>query len=453
MTKMSSLMIAVITCALLAGTAESQSLDARRLGMGGVVTSDVGDFTSSNIAFRAVPQGAPGTGTGSIPLPLGLIQYLSNHPVYDSKDSLFNIYKIANVLLNPPLTIQLSRPREVSGDISIFIAQDSLRVDLADVKRVIPKNSMKQGAVVHLMGIHRNFGKGFVQISPLIHLRNELTLDPKLRDALRDAVPFTGNTRYGLTDEGRAQAAVSFQAGYAARALYRVPANEPSTDPRRNGATALYVGAAPKYLLGLAYGDAGGNGGATTGDTLFASGNPVTIDMNGETRDSGIGGSGGLGNGFGSDLGGVLYWNSFEFGLGINDFGSQIHWNVTRRRHVYDNATNKFTTTVVARDEKYTSRIPATTTLNAAKRVGRTTIAADIVAGDLRTTLHAGAEFWFGMFALRTGLYRDQNQLAEFAGGAGYRFGKLGLDLAIASNSRNISRERGAELSASLSLY
>src|SRR5882762_10111458 len=265
MSKVTSLTSALIVCALLAGTAESQTLDARRLGMGGVVTSDVGDFSGSNIAFRAVPKG-PG-GTGSIPLPLGLIQYLSDHPVYDSKDSLFNIYKIANVFLNPPLTIQLVKPKEVSGDISIFVAQDSLKVDLADVKRVIPENSMKQGGVIHLFGIHRNFGKGFVQIGPLVHLRNELTLSDKLRDALRDGRPFTSNTRYGLTDEGRAQAAVAFQVGYAARALYRAPANESSTDPRRNRATALYLGAAPKYLLGLAYGDARGEGGVTTGDT------------------------------------------------------------------------------------------------------------------------------------------------------------------------------------------
>jgi len=150
MSKVTSLTVALIGCALFATTAESQTLDARRLGMGGVVTSDVGDFSGSNIAFRAVPKGAGGT--GSIPLPLGLIQYLSDHPVYDSKDSLFNIYKIANVFLNPPLTIQLVKPKEVSGDISIFVAQDSLKVDLADVKRVIPENSMKQGGVIHLFG-------------------------------------------------------------------------------------------------------------------------------------------------------------------------------------------------------------------------------------------------------------------------------------------------------------
>jgi hypothetical protein len=452
MMKAGSVAIAVALGALLAGTAAGQTLDARRLGMGGVLTSDVGDHTGSNIAFRAVPKGTGGS--GSIPLPLGLIQYLHDHPSYNSKDSTFNIYEIANVLLNPPLTIQIHKPSDVSGDISVYVARDSLRLDLADVKRAIPEHSFKQGGVYHIGGIGKSFGKMFIQVSPLIHLRNELTLSDNLRNALKDAVPFTSNTRYAVTDDGRAQAAVSFQAGYAFRALHRASAEESnSNDPRRNGTTALYLGGAPKYLLGIAYGDVHGTAGATTGDTLFASGNPVTIDMDTQTRNALAGGDGGTGTGFGSDVGAVLYYQNFELGLGLNDFGSQIKWNTTVRRHVYDNATNTFTTTVVARDQKFTSRIPVTTTVNVAKRIGRTTLAADVVKGDLSTSMHAGAELWFGMFALRSGIYRDQNKMMQFAGGGGYRFGKLGLDMAIATNSRNIERERGAELSASLSLY
>ncbi|HZI88954.1 MAG TPA: DUF5723 family protein, partial [Candidatus Polarisedimenticolia bacterium] len=335
------LVFLVLCCGLAAGTSGAQTLNARRLGMGGVLTSDVGDHTGSNIAFRAVPKGAGGS--GSIPLPIGLIQYFSDHPTYDSDDSTFNIYEIANVLLNPPLTIQLVKPDEVSGDISVFVAQDSLRVDLADVKNVIPENSMKQGGVYHIGGIGKSFGRAFFQVGPLVHIRNELTLSDELRDALRDAVPFTGNTRYGLMDEGRAQAAVSFQAGYAFRALHQASEGEKDlNDPRRNGATALYLGAAPKYLLGVAYADARSTGGVTTGDTLFASSNPVTIDEETLTHTSEPGD--GMGTGFGSDVGAVLYFRNFELGVGLNDFGSQIKWKTRVRRHVYDDATNEFTT-------------------------------------------------------------------------------------------------------------
>src|SRR5262249_13086865 len=103
----------------LAASADAQSLDARRLGMGGVLTSDVGDHSASNIASRAVPKG-PG-GPGSIPLPLALTKYLSAPPPYDSKAPPFNIFPIANVFLTPPLTIQIVKPDEVSGDISVFV--------------------------------------------------------------------------------------------------------------------------------------------------------------------------------------------------------------------------------------------------------------------------------------------------------------------------------------------
>jgi hypothetical protein len=123
------------------------------------------------------------------------------------------------------------------------------------------------------------------------------------------------------------------------------------------------------------------------------------------------------------------------------------------RRHVYDDSTNEFATYELAKDEKYTSRIPVTTTVNVAKRIGTTTLAADVVDGELHTMVHAGAELWFGRLALRGGSYRDQNRIWQVTGGAGVRFGKIGIDMAIATNSRNIERERGAELSASLSLY
>lgn len=437
---------------LASGSAQGQILNARRLGMGGVVTSDTGDRSGANIAFRAVPKGQ-GDAT-SIPLPIGLIQYAADHPTFDSSDSTFNIFEIADVFLNPPLTIQLVKPEEVSGDISIYVARDSLQIDLAEVKRVIPDGSMSQGGVYHVGSIGKGFGKMFLQFSTLVHVRNEFTLSPELRDALRDAVPFTGNTRYALSDEGRAQAALAFQAGVAFRAAYLPAAGETDhRDPRRNGSTSLYLGAAPKYLVGLGYADARSVAGVTTADTLFSDNDPVTFDMEAQTRHAALGGDGGAGSGFGSDLGAVLYWRNFELGVGLNDFGSQIRWDTTVRRHVYDDSTDTFTTSEIATDERYVSRIPVTTTVNVAKRIRRTTIAADCVSGELRTTWHAGAEFWFGMLALRAGTYRDPNRLWQATGGAGLKFGKLGLDLAVATHSRNIERERGAELSASLSIY
>src|SRR5258705_12762496 len=79
------LAILMLVLGLPFGVAQGQMLDARRLGMGGVVTSDVGDYTGSNLGLRAGPEGA-GRSRAS-PLPLGLHQYLARHPTVPPQES------------------------------------------------------------------------------------------------------------------------------------------------------------------------------------------------------------------------------------------------------------------------------------------------------------------------------------------------------------------------------
>jgi hypothetical protein len=436
---------------MLASPAGAQFLDARRLGMGGVATSDNGASTTANVAFRAVPRG---TSWGSIPLPLGAVQYIGNHPTFDPDDPDFNVFSILDLAANPPMTLSLSRPKEVSGDISIFVGKDSLQVDLADVRESIPKESMKFGGVFHLFGIGKRFGPLFFEISPLIHVRNELTPSDEFRAALRDAQPFQTNTRYSVSDNGIAQAAISYQVGYALRAFHSAARSEStSIDPRRSGATAVYLGAAPKYLMGFAYGQVRSDAGITTGDTLFGSSDPVAVDLSGLTRHAAIGGSGGMGHGYGVDLGTVLYWRNFELGVGVTDVGSMIHWSTTRNRIAYDDSLNKFSSDVEAKGAGFNSRIPATATFNLAKRIGPTTLAADVVRNELFTGVHVGAETWFGMVAARAGTYRDSNENWQWTGGTGFRFGGIGLDTAVGTNQRNTQEARAVEFCASITLY
>ncbi|HEV8128868.1 MAG TPA: hypothetical protein VGQ14_04360, partial [Candidatus Eisenbacteria bacterium] len=80
-------------------------------------------------------------------------------------------------------------------------------------------------------------------------------------------------------------------------------------------------------------------------------------------------------------------------------------------------------------------------------------LAADMVASELKTQIHVGVERWLGMWALRGGSYCDQNGLWQFTAGTGVRFGNLGLDVALATHSRNVEEERAAEMCASFTLY
>lgn len=453
---LSALLASALLVASGAGRASAQTLDARRLGMGGVVTSDMGAASGANLAFRAVPKGH---GHHSIPLPLGLIQLAANPPQFDSSKPDFNAFEIADLITNPPLTLSLSRPDPVSSDVKVYVSRDSLSIDLEDLRRIIPESSLQNGGVTHLPGVGIGFRKAFAQVSPIVHIQNELTLDDKLRAVLRDAAPFTTDTRYGLGDIGVAQGAVAFQAGFAFRAYHATAPgkgeeeDEGDEDPRTNGATALYVGAGPKFLYGVAYGDLRGLGGATTGDTLLGSNDPVALDVAATTRDAVGGGDGGHGHGFGADIGAVLYYQNFELGIGVNDISSQIDWKVSERMHVYDDSLNQFTTTPLSKDRAFTSRIPATTTYNLAKRFGETTVAASVVDGPLATSIHLGAEMWFGMIAGRVGTYRDTNDHWQMTGGGGVKLGKIGLDLAVATHQRYVEEKRAVEMAASLTLY
>ncbi|HEU4725686.1 MAG TPA: hypothetical protein VFU59_10380 [Candidatus Eisenbacteria bacterium] len=446
----------LLAAASIARPAEAQTLDARRLGMGGVVTSDMAAARGANLAFRAVPKGRS---HGSIPLPLGLIQFASDTPEFDPDSPDFNVFEIADLITNPPLTLSLSRPDPVSSDISIYIARDSLSIDLEDLRRIVPESSLQNGGVTHLPGVGFGFRNAFAQMVPVVHVQNELNLDDALRSVLRDAEPFTTRTRYGLADAGVAQGAISFQAGLAYRVYHKTAPgegeeeDEGNEDPRRNGSTSLYLGAGPKYLYGVAFGDVRGFGGATTGDTLFGSGDPVAIDVAARTRHAIVGGDGGAGHGTGADVGVVLYHRNFEFGIGMNDLGSEIDWKVTERRHVYSDSLNEFTTTEVASDREFTSRIPVTTTINVAKRFGDTTVAADIVDGPISTSIHLGAEIWMGMLAVRAGTYRDANDQWQGALGGGIKFSRIGLDLAIATHQRYVEEKRAVEMAMSLTLY
>jgi len=426
--------------------------------MGGVATSENKASLASNIAFRAVPSGIQ---TRSIPLPIGLFQVLHDHPTFDTSDPDFNAFQLLNLVTNPPLTLSITKPKDISSEISIFVARDSLMVDLEDVQRAIPENGWNLGGVYHMFAIGIGVKSFFVQVVPTIHIRNEFKLDDALERALKDAEPFTGNTRYGTHEDGEAQQFVAWQVGAALRPLYRLPddANEDdqddplANDPRRNGATALYVGGAPKYLWGLAYGSAKGTAGITTGDTLFGSGDPVSIDMAVQMRHSAFFDKKPPGSGFGADVGAVFFHRNYELGVGVNDLGSQIKWKTTVLDHVYSDSTNQFTTTTVGRNVEYTSRVPVAVIVNAARRSGSMTLAADMVASELKTQIHVGVERWLGMWALRGGSYLDQNGRWQFTGGSGVRFGNLGVDVALATHSRNVEEERAAEMCASFTLY
>src|SRR5690242_12135336 len=160
-------------------------------------------------------------------------------------------------------------------------------------------------------------------------------------------------------------------------------------------------------------------------------------------------------HGVAADAGLVLFVDKLEIGLGVNDIGATIQWDHTDLdRYTYDTVSNTNVKTPLERDTKFKSQFPVTGSANVAYRTKKMTVAAtlDRTANE-RWIPRAGAEMWVGPTPLRGGVYLDSYQLLQFTAGSGVKFGKLGLDVAFATQSRGITTKRGLEMAASLAIY
>lgn len=420
-------------------SARSQTLNARRMGMGGVVVPG-GGSEGFNPAYRAAP--LPPDARRGLPLPIGLIPLLANPPVLDPDDPEFNIYELANQVYNPPWNLQLISPQPPSNDIVVELGRDHLAIELGELGRIFPSNRSVVGALTRAPSLGFAIRNFFLSAGAVAHYENELTLNEPLYAALARGESFQTNTQYELDDDVLGQAAASMELGWAGSLLR-------SGEPRLRRGMAVVGGVRTKLLRGLAYGDVENTVSFSTSDTLFSN-SPINLDYLGVLRTAGSA-DGGWGHGL--DLGAVWILDGFEAGLGVNDVVSRLGWKVEESVARRDSAAGDFARVILARDVPFTSQLPRTATLNLAYRFGRTLLAADVIHGMEQVTGHLGAETWFGFLALRGGAGIDANEQLQLGGGMGVKLGRVGVDLAVATNSRNLTRERGVELGAGLALY
>ena len=432
-------LIGLLLLALSSQNALGQALNARRMAMGGVVLPGAGG-EASNVAYRGVPI-APGSNS-DVALPIGLIPLIANPPVIDPHDPDFNIYELANTVYNPPWNLQLVSPEPPSSDILVELGRDHLAVELGEIGRLFPEDRSRVGAVTQGPSLGFGFRRFFAGASAVVAYRNDLALNQPLHGALADGQPFQTRTEYALYDDGMGEAAAMLQAGWAGAVMK-------TGDPRTRAASALYAGVRAKLLRGLAYADAENRIAFTTTDTLFSSA-PIDLDYSGFIRKAGPSG-GGWGQGL--DLGVVWLLGDLEVGVGVNDLVNRIDWKVEESVALRDSIVGDFARVITGQDVPFTSRIPATGTVNVSTKLGGFLVAADVMRSLGNTTGHLGVETWLGMLALRSGAHVDANRQLQFGGGAGLKLGRFGLDLGLATNSRNLSRERGLELGAGLALY
>ena len=430
---------AVLAAALIVSTsANAQVFSARRMAMGGVVVRGGAGLSSANVAYRAVPAEPPEG--RQIPLPLGLVQLAAHPPVFSVSDSSFNAFELANYLYELPWNVRLSASPAPSSDVSVSLGRNALAVNLGDLAKAIPGDATN----VSMIETSPSYEWGrpiSVGIAPLIHYQAQFDMNDALFQALAHGQAFAPNSDYEGNGTGISQAALGLDVAYAAPVFS-------TGDPSHRGGVSLYAGARAKLLRGLLYGGGSGTAAFHTPDTLFGNDSvAVDYDVRYRTADP----SGG-GMGYGLDLGAACLAGPVEIGIGVNDVRTQIDWRV-RESEIYRDSTGNQVNRLIATNQALTSTVPTTVTANVMTRLGPLLVAADAIKGPLSWTAHLGAERQYGTLAVRGGLALDENQLVQYAGGTGVRFGRVGVDLALATNSHNLSRVRVLELGAGLTLY
>ena len=418
--------------------------DARRIGMGGLSLGRSGSLVRYNPAYRAVPASGDRRGQPklTIPIPLGIIQFLHDHP-HLSKDPAFNPDSVGfnpilvvNTLLNLPLYLEVKKAPTPTNDVTFTIGDTLLIVNLGEAARLVPEDQF--GISGSSRPLDPGFGfKGFrVGVMGWLHDDVEFQLGDRLLGFLRDSQPAATNTRYSVLVHGVVQGGFAPTIGYAARIA-------------GDSARGFYVGGAVHYYMGVGYFRTDGDAGFITGDTIFGGTNPVTPDGRAFTQYSKPGST--LGHGIGGDVGVAWVSGPIELGVGVNDIGATITWPDTRQDSAFyhDSSYSK----PVGNHVETKTKLPVSYIANVGYTVGKTTLGADILNTGRGSVVHVGGEQRVGVFVLRGGIARDQRKRIEFGWGGGLRFGALGLDVGFWTHRNSLSNVRGITMATSLSIY
>src|SRR5438094_5831174 len=199
--------------------------DARRIGMGGLSLGRSGSVARYNPAYRAVQAEAARNGQPklTVPIPLGIIQFLHDHPhlssdpAFDPKSRGFNPILVVNTILNLPLYLEVKKAPTPTNDVAFVIGEDSLMVNLGLAATLVPEDQFG------ISGSSRPFAPGFgfkgvrVGVMGWVHDDVEFQLGDTLLGFLRDSQPARHNTRYSALVHGLVEGGFAPTVSYAAR--------------------------------------------------------------------------------------------------------------------------------------------------------------------------------------------------------------------------------------------
>lgn len=446
-----ALTLAVLVLAPARAARAQFSFDARRVGMGGVSLSRDGNVRRYNPAYRAVKNRSDVSGAPkfSIPVPIGLIQFLKDHPpgqwdtdpLFDPDSAAFNPFELMNLVFNPPIFYEVKKAPTPTNDVEFTIGKNAFVVDLGAAQVLIPEQEFGLGTTSRLLDFGFGFGGFNIGVMGFLQYEVGFTLDDSLRSVLREADSVRANTTYRVLGDGIVQAGFAPTISYAGRLTHGAGGAD-SDD-------GVYLGAALHYYMGGMYGRGTGPSGFTTGNPVFGTTPTPLLD------DTLYMSNNAFGKGIGGDVGIAFISGPFEVGFGVNDIGAELTWDDTKVQRIqYDAAGDSIFTSLIVNHVETKTKLPITYVANAALRMGTgTTVGGDIVNSGRGTVIHVGVEQRTGPLALRGGVSRDQRKKMQFGWGAGLRFGPIGLDVGFWTHSNSFATERAITMATSISVY
>ena len=446
--RLSFVLLFVFVAGVNGAPAQNWSFDARKIGMGSPSGGE-------NLASRMIEEERQ---YRSIVLPFGLIQVFRDFdrikPDLDNDE--FDLVRMVEYAAAPlHYTIGRESSETKADEFINDLSEGELSRDLNEYKGFIPVN---QPAAAGLSA--PNWGKTFrvggatdgafhgvyVGAGPYVYMRTASVIDEQLTAILTPGPPmYVPLAQLPAQNNTRGELALAIAGGYRGRLAL------PTGLGAGGARDGLYVAANYNYLHGFRYEELDMQLRLDTDRAGLVTVNPVLPPPLFVTRTNAE-----SGKGMAIDVGIGAVIDAWEFGLGANGLANRIEWTDAER-------TSYFHANLLAGGGELTEgptvpigdlrvELPIDYRANVGYDVGGWAAVAEFGRGYQGKSFHTGGELRLGLVDVRGGAVYSR-ELWNPSGGVGLNLSdRVGLDVAVYSNSANVERKRNPAIAVSLRL-
>lgn len=427
-------------------SAQNFSFDARRIGLGSPGGGD-------NLGSKMIQEESK---YRVIPLPFGLIQVVKDIDRLNPSKDEFDLVRAIELMASPlHFTFGRDTTDSAGGDFVVDITNGELSRDLNDYKGFVPVNQPTAEGLAspnwgYTFKVNRGGGESFqgvyVGAGPYISTRTVPAIDERLITILRP-----GENVYIPNAQLLAQDVTQFQAALAVTGGYRGRFALPAGVGVGNDREGVYVALNYNYLKGFRYEDLDARVRMDTDSRGLLTLNPflgAPLYIGRTNSDSG--------KGMAVDVGIGAVISNWELGFGANGLGNRLDWTeVERTIYSQDNlvtGSGDLNEGIPVSVADVRVELPIDYKANIGYDVERWAAVAEFGNGFNGTSFRGGGEYRFGRVDVRGGAAYSR-ELWNPAGGVGFNMSeRVGLDVALYSNSANVERKRNPALAVSIRL-